>query len=250
MSARHAFLIPALLGALLGVTGVGAAASVQQDEFDHDLDRAKLLYSEGHFDEAVTSLRVVLVRLQELGDLQRRQGRLADAHLLLGLAHLAMRQESDALEQFRQVLVLDDTRLLDPEVFAPRVVALFERARAEVLQGRAKPLAPVQPAAASPSPATDLTPSLPIEPSPVSAGTRVRLAFRDGRDDVTGSLVSVTDAYVTLIETDDQLRLSVPRDTVTRVDILQRRRAHPVLGGIIGAASGAIIGALETPGCD
>jgi len=252
MSARHAFLIPALMGALLAVTAAGAAASVQQDELDHDLDRAKVLYGEGHFDEAVTSLRVVIVRLEELADLQSRKERLADAHVLLGLAHLAMRQESDGLEQFRQVLALDDTRRLDPDVFAPRVVALFERARGELSQEAAKRLPATQPVGASSSPPRDLMPRSNIieQGPPLNSGARVRLAFRDGRDSITGNVVFMSDAAVTLINTENQQRLSFARSTVTRVDVLQRRRGHFLAGGIAGAALGATIGAFETPGCE
>jgi hypothetical protein len=196
-------------------------------------------------------LRVVILRLEELRDVQRRHGRLADAHLLLGLAHLAMRQDSDGLEQFRHVLVLDDTRRLDPDVYAPRVVALFERARAEVSQEAATRSAAAEPVGPSSLPASAPAPTgTNVEALPVNSGARVRLAFGDGRDRVTGNIVSMSDAYVTLIDPDNQQRLSFARETVTRVEVLQRRRGHFLAGGIAGAALGATIGALETPGCD
>jgi hypothetical protein len=243
-------LVSMSLVLIMAATPVTAVA--QSDEVERELDQAKALYSEGRFADAIVKLRTVIVRLEELRDLESRKVQLADAHLLLGLAHLAMRREPDGVENFRQVVALDPGRRLDPEIFSPRVVALFERVRSEAVAASAEELPAIAPGTGAGNPTRvpePLTPSSQLLPL-LNAGTRVRLAVRAGQGVVRGNLVSMNDAAFTIVDPDNQQSLSFPRDMVTRVDVLHRRRSHYLRGGIAGAALGAVYGALETPGCE
>lgn len=241
-----------VLWCLLAPVGAPAFAAAQSGELERELDEAKTLYREGRFDATVAKLRGVIAQLQQLRDIQSRKVQLADAHLLLGLAHLAMRAESDALENFRQVVTLDPGRTLDPEIFSPRVVALFDRARSEAAAARTAEAPAQPPREREPEPARSKEPAgAPrSDQVPLTAGTMMRLQFSGAGRHVKGNLIALNDQSFILVDGDNQQQLTFPRDMVTRVDILHRRKAHTLQGAMIGAGVGALIGAVETPGCD
>jgi hypothetical protein len=222
-----------------------APVAGQPGDIERDLDRAKTFYRDGHLDEAVGTLKQVVSQLNQMRDNLSRKAQLADAHLHLGLSYFALRDESAALENFRQVVALDPDRTLDPDVYSPKVMSLFEQARSDLGATRASRTVGAPPAerdeGTEPSPRSE-------ESAVLRPGTKVRLWFAGPGFSAKGNLLSVSDEAFTLVESDGQ-NLSFPRDTVTRVEVLQARKGHWLMGAIIGTALGAAIGAVETPGC-
>jgi len=237
---RRCRLVVALL-VYVAVATLPAKALGRQAAIERDLDGARTLYTEGRLDEAVAALRKVITALNQLRDQQTRRVQLADAHFHLGLSYFALRDESSALENFRQVVVLDPKRNLDPEIYSPKVINLFAQARADV------------------RPAVGDTGRERSEPEGSSAGlrlgthvllpgTKVRLWLdRDG-DTVKGNLVALNERSFSVVSGDNQ-NLSFPRDTIARIDVVKERHRHWLAGMIIGTAFGAAVGAAETPGC-
>lgn len=222
-----------------------ASGAGQQNSVERDLDQVKVLYRDGRLDEAVASLRDVIAQLNRLRDQQSRTTQLAEAHLYLGLSYFAVRDESAALENFRQVVALDPGRTLDPEVYSPRVVSLFQQARADV-EGARLPEPVLAP------PARDESISAPLKDavdSPVlPPGTKIRLRLSEDAPAVMGNLQTMSVERITLIDAENQ-NLSFPRNSVTKVEVTRGRKGHWIMGAVIGTALGAVIGVFETPGC-
>jgi hypothetical protein len=130
-------VLVALLVALRVVAAVPAAPE--------DLEQAKKLYREGHFSESITSLRLVVATLGQSQDLGLRRIQLADAYLHLALSHVALGDMENGKQALKEMLRIDAGRRLDPEVYAPKVVALFDQAQSEIA---AEPRASVAPSQA------------------------------------------------------------------------------------------------------
>jgi hypothetical protein len=127
MATRRRFR-SSLVGALVLAL---ACASVLARGSD-DLEQAKQLYREGRFPESIAKLRMALVELPLLRDLEVRRVQLADAYLHLALAQVALADRESAKQAFKEMLRVDPQRTLDPEIYAPKVVALFEESRSEL----------------------------------------------------------------------------------------------------------------------
>jgi tetratricopeptide (TPR) repeat protein len=93
------------------------------------LEAGKTLYREARFGEAIDTLVLAIRSLEKSGDVAARTRRLADAYLHLGLAYYALGEREIARDAFKNVLRIDPEQRLDPEIYAPKVVELFERAR-------------------------------------------------------------------------------------------------------------------------
>lgn len=118
-------------------------AHAQPLEIDRELEEAKALYREAKFAQAIAKLDRVVGRLEQMRDLQARRIQLSDAHLHLALSYVALNDPTAAKESLKQMLRADRNRKLDPDVYAPKVIELFEEAKKEVA---------VEPAAAAPPP--------------------------------------------------------------------------------------------------
>ena len=90
-----------ILVCMVSEAQVGAAA--QQPVIADELDSAKSLYQDGRLEEAISALRGVIAKLNALRDVRDRTRQLSEAPFHLGLTYLAMRNESAAVENFRQV---------------------------------------------------------------------------------------------------------------------------------------------------
>lgn len=139
----------ALLGAAFLCNPVVRA---QQLDVQQELEEAKALYREAKFAQAIAKLQLVVARLEQAGDRGARGGQ-ADAHLHLALSYIALNDPAAARESLKAMLRLDPERRLDPQVYAPKVVALFEEAKAEVAKE------PPVVAAAAPTPAASVSPA-------------------------------------------------------------------------------------------
>ncbi len=129
-----------VLSTLLFICGL-AVGFAQQLDVDSELEEAKSLYREARFAKAIVKLKATVERLEQLRDLQARRIQLSDAHLHLALSYVALNDSRAAKESLQQMLRADRSRRLDPDVYAPKVIALFDEAKKEVA---------AEPAAAAP----------------------------------------------------------------------------------------------------
>ncbi len=226
------------------------SALSQETAIEVELDAAKTLYRDGRLDEAIGALRAVVGKLNALRDARDRTLHLADAHFHLGLAYLAMRNESAAVENFRQVAALDPDRALDPDIYSPRVLSVFARARADVEKalGRGRGVPAGVETRPRPVEGTDLGPLLPAPTLlRLVPGTKLRVESNGRSFATVGQLVAVNEKVLT-IGTEDW-RLDLSREDVKRVHMVVARKNHWIAGMLVGGGLGVLIGALETPGC-
>jgi hypothetical protein len=120
--------------ALWFMTSLGPAQSLPvQSEVAAGLARAETLYYEAKFRESID----VLLPLDSA--LQPQSGRLPDkisVKLQLALNHIGLNETGDAKRFFAELSALDAGYSLDPQQFSPKVITLFEEARAERDQAR------------------------------------------------------------------------------------------------------------------
>lgn len=113
---------------------------------DKEVVKGIQLVENGEFDEAIVTLDLAVARLQKVPSAHQD---LTQAYLYLGVAYLGKGHESAAKARFREALAQVKDLKLTSEKFAPKVIELFEQAKAE--SGPAA--APKPTAAASPAPA-------------------------------------------------------------------------------------------------
>jgi hypothetical protein len=144
------------------IVGFAALAPLSAQDFASDLEEAKALYREGRFGQTIARLQTLILRLQ--GD----EGSLspaieAEAHLVTALAYVALDDRDAAKASFGQLLRLEPERRLDPEVHAPKVIAIFEEARRSLPPGGERPERPL----ASGNATTSSAPPPVESPSPI-----------------------------------------------------------------------------------
>jgi len=122
-----------LAAVLWPVPTCGAQANLEQE-----LKHAQSLYQDARFSEAITRLEALTPRLAAAPE-TTRQPQLSEAHLLLALSYLALNDRASAKRHFVQLLQIDPTRRLDPDVYAPKVIELLEEAKLEVPPSSARP---------------------------------------------------------------------------------------------------------------
>lgn len=137
-----------ILGAAL--VAVPFLVRAQQPDVDRQVEEAKALYRDGSFAEAIVKLQDAISRLQLLRDIEVKRIQLAEAYLHMSLSYFALDNSAAAKETLKGLARLDRQRRLDPQIYAPPVIALFEEARAEVL---------LEPAAADARPSVRPAPS-------------------------------------------------------------------------------------------
>jgi tetratricopeptide (TPR) repeat protein len=218
MSVRALHLLAAAV-----VSTSTAVAAAQQPDLDRGLDEARALYGEAKFPEAVARLDAFVSRLESLPDYPKRDEQLVEAYLLLGLAHVALDDLPSARASFKRALRVRPGRRLDPEVYAPKVVTLFEEARAEAAKEAAQ-----APQAGSSQTPLDRQPQL-------LPGTRIRVSAAGASRKLEGRLVAIDDAAITL-DADYRGTMKIPRATVKRLDASIGRRSRAREGALVGAA--------------
>lgn len=146
---------------ILGVLFVTLAALPPPgaQETARDLEEAKALYREGRFGQTIARLQTLILRLQS-DEGSRAPAIEAEAHLVTALAYVALDDPDAAKASFVRMLRLAPDRQLDPEVYAPKVIALFEEARKSLPAG-AEPVgsAPPPPVTTSSAPPSAGAPS-------------------------------------------------------------------------------------------
>jgi hypothetical protein len=110
------------------LVGLSTLAPQGAQDFAQELDEASALYREGRFGQTIARLQALILRLQNDGKSLSPTIE-AEAHLLTALAYVALDDRDAAKSSFWRLLRLTPERILDPEVYAPKVIALFEEAR-------------------------------------------------------------------------------------------------------------------------
>lgn len=108
-------------------------AEMALDEGRTRLEEGRVLYERAQPDGAIPLLEQATRELEAGIQASGRTRELIDAWLLLGLSHTGMGDEAAARAAFREVVVLDPARELDPISYPPTVIEWFSGVRAEVL---------------------------------------------------------------------------------------------------------------------
>lgn len=101
------------------------------------LKKAKDDYYRFKFEESLKGLSPLLNPSSSLR--YAGQEGLEEAYLIAGLNHLALSDEKEAHQSFREAARLKPTLELDPAQYSPKVFRAFQRAREEVLQNKGTP---------------------------------------------------------------------------------------------------------------
>ena len=119
-----------LLLALTVLTGSLAASQAvpTPDEVTAALSKAEALYFDARFRDCIA----LLLPLDSA--LKPQTGRIKEKvsiKLEMGLAYVGLNQSAEAKTLFGDVYDLDPTYSLDPQLYAPKVLTLFQEAKAE-----------------------------------------------------------------------------------------------------------------------
>ncbi len=128
---------------LFGLIG-GPASALPQAQAEPDLAKGIRLVEEGDYDAAVLTLDQAARRLAASPS---RQTELAQAYLHLGIAYLGKGHAAVARAKFREALLADRNQSITPDRFPPKVVDLYEAARAELRSQGVPASAPASPVA-------------------------------------------------------------------------------------------------------
>src|SRR5262245_30471705 len=97
------------------------------------LARAETLYFDARFREALDLLNPLDVQLQRQPNLLRER---VAVKLQLALSHIGLNQTAEAKARFAELDEIDPEYSLDPALYAPKVLALFQEARTDRSAGR------------------------------------------------------------------------------------------------------------------
>lgn len=104
---------------LLMVPGAAQRASAGPSD---DLERARAAFQRGDYATAIPLLSYLLYPAARLSE----RAELAEAHLLLGVAHFESGSRDDARTEFDRALTQDQELRLDPMLFSSEAVKFFE----------------------------------------------------------------------------------------------------------------------------
>jgi tetratricopeptide (TPR) repeat protein len=130
---RHSIFRRATLAILVLIGLSAAATSRAYQDISAELSRAQSLYFSAQFQESIALLRSLETRLAN--DAQRAN-ELLQVKLYLGLGHLGLNQTDQAKARFAEVSLMDPKFTLDPKEYSPKVIDLFNEARAGTVQAR------------------------------------------------------------------------------------------------------------------
>ncbi len=121
---RNVFIVVMVLILSGAVFSQGA-----QDESDilQILERSKLYYNNGEYEKAITELEKALNLLYKL-----KQNDRVEAYKYLGFSYVAFGDIVKAKESFKKALSLNPDLTLDPTTVSPKIIQVFEAAKAEI----------------------------------------------------------------------------------------------------------------------
>ncbi|UCD20160.1 MAG: tetratricopeptide repeat protein [candidate division WOR-3 bacterium] len=113
-----------LIGSLF--VQIGYSQTVTTDSLETMLNRAKEFYYTGEYESAIKELENALLYLKQL-----TQPDQVEAYKYLAFSYVAFGDRVRAKEQFKKALALDPTLELDPTTVSPKIIKVFEEAKAE-----------------------------------------------------------------------------------------------------------------------
>lgn len=117
---------------------VGLAQSVTEDSLETMLNKAKDYYYTGEYESAIRELENALRFLKQLKQVDQ-----VEAYKYLGFSYVAFGNNSTAKVQFKKALALDPEMELDAATVSPKIIKVFEEAKAEM--AAAPVVAPTEP---------------------------------------------------------------------------------------------------------
>jgi tetratricopeptide (TPR) repeat protein len=118
--------------------GLGFSQTVTRDSLEIMLGKAKNHYYGGEYELAIRELENALRFLKQL-----KQTDQVEAHKYLAFSYVAFGDRIKAKEQFKKALVLNPELELDPATVSPKIIKVFEEAKAEMVTAPTEqPIAP------------------------------------------------------------------------------------------------------------
>jgi tetratricopeptide (TPR) repeat protein len=112
------------------LTQAASQSAPARDEIRDALKQAETLYYDARFNDSIELLLGLDDRLQK--EPNRQQEQIA-AKLQLVLAYVGLNRNDQAKAVMRQLYAIDKTYSLDPLLFAPKIIALADAAKAEAM---------------------------------------------------------------------------------------------------------------------
>jgi hypothetical protein len=123
-----------LVLSLLAILAASLATVARAGTGDPDIERGIRQVEDGDYDPAIVTLDAAARRLA--GDSTRARD-LSQAYLYLGIAYIGKGHEAAAKAKFREAVAQVKDLSLSPDKFPPKVIDLFEAARAETVNAAA-----------------------------------------------------------------------------------------------------------------
>ncbi len=121
------------------IFGLCFGQQVSGDSLLKMLDKAKLYYNNGEYENAINQLENALQYLKQLNKNEQ-----VEAYKYLAFSYVAFGDKEKAKEQFKKALTLDPKLELDPATVSPKIIKIFEESKAEMVPVTPVPQ-PVQP---------------------------------------------------------------------------------------------------------
>lgn len=138
------------------IVGFGFSQQVSGDSLVRMLELAKLYYNNGEYENAIKQLENALQYLKQLN-----QSEQVEAYKYLAFSYVAFGDKEKAKDQFKKALLLEPKLELDPATVSPKIIKVFEEAKAEMAAVITKP-------PTAPPPAKPVKPV--VKPAEVSTG--------------------------------------------------------------------------------
>jgi len=106
---------------------IGFTQAVTQDSLEIMLGKAKTFYYSGEYEYAIRELEDALQYLKQL-----KQTDQVEAYKYLAFSYVAFGDRNKAKEQFKKALLLNPDMELDPATVSPKIIKVFEEAKAEL----------------------------------------------------------------------------------------------------------------------
>jgi tetratricopeptide (TPR) repeat protein len=107
--------------------GIALAQQVSEDSLEHMLQRAKLHYNNGEYELAINELETALQYLKQLESVDQ-----VEAYKYFAFSYVALGNKEKAKELFKTALTLNPALILDPATVSPKIIKVFEEAKAEM----------------------------------------------------------------------------------------------------------------------
>jgi tetratricopeptide (TPR) repeat protein len=103
------------------------AQQVSEDSLEHMLQRAKLYYNNGEYESAINELETALQYLKQLEATDQ-----VEAYKYFAFSYVALGDKEKAKSLFKTALRLNPSLSLDPATVSPKIIKVFEEAKAEM----------------------------------------------------------------------------------------------------------------------